>query len=333
MSSTAASASGSSRQNAAPNRSHRSPERPPRGGKSRRTLIESACTACQKRKSRVCPNRPHVDHVKSTHADYYLVRWTAVSVGSARCMRLVAICSESDYLSRPACSRCQALHTECGYNAEEGESRWSALRRRNRTLERERDEARDLIAQLHSRPELEAQEIFHRLRTTSHSDNLGAFIHEAVSAMSDSDMQQQSHSEQQQGQMGQHFQPYYTERPGQHQQLTQQHQPQQQLQQSAQRQQPSQQQDQGIFVQPNYNTTTSATQLPPLRSVVEVPTGGHNTAPLPQPFPPSARRNPSQVSAMSSGSYTSLSSSDGRGGQSLSPRENPPHKWTQGPQQ
>jgi hypothetical protein len=35
-----------------PNRSQRLPDRP-REGKSKRTLIESACTACQKRKSRV----------------------------------------------------------------------------------------------------------------------------------------------------------------------------------------------------------------------------------------------------------------------------------------
>ena len=35
-----------------PNRSQRPPDRP-REGKSKRTLIESACTACQKRKSRV----------------------------------------------------------------------------------------------------------------------------------------------------------------------------------------------------------------------------------------------------------------------------------------
>ena len=49
--STAASGDGS-RQNAAPNRSHKSPERS-RGGRPRRTLIESACTACQRRKSRV----------------------------------------------------------------------------------------------------------------------------------------------------------------------------------------------------------------------------------------------------------------------------------------
>jgi hypothetical protein len=68
MSSAAASAGVGSRQNAAPNRSHKSLERP-RCGKSRRTLIESACTSCQKRKSKVCLMRLFVHLVNWKHAD------------------------------------------------------------------------------------------------------------------------------------------------------------------------------------------------------------------------------------------------------------------------
>jgi hypothetical protein len=53
-SSTAAANSNSGQKSAPipPNRSQRPPDKP-RDGKSKRTLIESACTACQKRKSRV----------------------------------------------------------------------------------------------------------------------------------------------------------------------------------------------------------------------------------------------------------------------------------------
>ncbi|KAK5758891.1 hypothetical protein LTS12_010984 [Elasticomyces elasticus] len=99
------------------------PNQDPRlpGGRQKRTLIESACSACRRRKSR-CDGE------------------------------------------RPFCSRCVTLRTECTYEAEEGESRWSALRRRNQILETERSEIRELISYLQNRPEPEAQDIFQRLR-------------------------------------------------------------------------------------------------------------------------------------------------------------------------
>ncbi|KAM0708799.1 hypothetical protein Q7P35_005452 [Cladosporium inversicolor] len=279
--STAAGSDGG-RQNTAPNRSHKSPERP-RAGKTRRTLIESACTACQRRKS--------------------------------RCDGI-----------RPACSRCQTLHTECGYNAEEGESRWSALLRRNRTLEHERNEARDFIAQIQSRAELEAQEMVHQLRTNSHNSDIGSFIHEAVSITSGHASQQQPQGL---GQSTQQMQPLYYGQQNHHHETAHQS-DQQQHQQTAQlhtqQPRPALQQDQRFFAQPSYTSRSSPTagpQLPPLRSVVEVPAGGHNSAQPPQPFPHFPQRNMSLGSNMSSGSYSSLSSSDGVGGQPLSPRQGP----------
>lgn len=102
------------------------PTRPP-SGRPKRTLIESACSACRRRKS--------------------------------RCDGL-----------RPSCSRCQNLRTECQYEAEEGESRWSALRRRNQLLEQERDHIRELLAFVQTRPEAEALDIFQRIRTSSYDD-------------------------------------------------------------------------------------------------------------------------------------------------------------------
>lgn len=71
---------------------------------------------------------------------------------------------------RPSCSRCQNLRTECQYEAEEGESRWSALRRRNQILEQERDQIRELLAFVQMRPEPEAMEIYQRIRTSSYDD-------------------------------------------------------------------------------------------------------------------------------------------------------------------
>ncbi|KAF2215574.1 hypothetical protein CERZMDRAFT_93979 [Cercospora zeae-maydis SCOH1-5] len=102
------------------------PTRPP-SGRPKRTLIESACSACRRRKS--------------------------------RCDGL-----------RPSCSRCQNLRTDCQYEAEEGESRWSALRRRNQLLEQERDHIRELLAFVQTRPEPEALDIFQRIRTSSYDD-------------------------------------------------------------------------------------------------------------------------------------------------------------------
>ncbi|TLD05636.1 hypothetical protein E2P81_ATG10456 [Venturia nashicola] len=291
VSSMSSSASGSNRQNAAQKRSHRSPEQPP-GGKSRRTLIESACTACQKRKSR-CDGQ------------------------------------------RPTCSRCQALRTPCGYNAEEGESRWSALRRRNRTLERERDEARDVIAQIHSRSDSDAQQIFHQLRADPNNRDLGNFIHDVASNLSREGSQSQADVQQQQVQTSQPPQGFYNEQHNRQYDSTYPYQQQQQLPETAQRpqpvQNPAQQQDQTARTQSGFPAAPTATQLPPIRSMVELPPGGINPPQFPLPFAPRAQRHMSQASAVSSGSYSDLSSSEGHHGQSLSPQE-VPSNWMQGPQ-
>ncbi|CAK3750757.1 Hypothetical predicted protein [Lecanosticta acicola] len=95
----------------------RGSNRPPGASSARpkRTLIESACSACRRRKSR-------------------------------------------------------NLRTDCHYEAEEGESRWSALRRRNQILEAERDHVRELMYLVQTRPEAEALEIFQRIRQTSYDD-------------------------------------------------------------------------------------------------------------------------------------------------------------------
>lgn len=64
------------------------------------------------------------------------------------------------------------MRTDCQYEAEEGESRWSALRRRNQVLEAERDQVRELLAFVQTRPEPEAMDIFQRMRQTHYDDVL-----------------------------------------------------------------------------------------------------------------------------------------------------------------
>ncbi|KAK4552575.1 hypothetical protein LTR86_010219 [Recurvomyces mirabilis] len=76
----------------------------------------------------------------------------------------------TDLPLRPSCARCMTLHTDCAYEAEEGESRWSALRRRNQILETERAESRELMHYLQTRPEHEAQDIFQRIRSGGYED-------------------------------------------------------------------------------------------------------------------------------------------------------------------
>lgn len=112
--------------------------------KSRRVLIESACQACRRRKSRCngirCAQRSLHKSIQNTYL--------------------------ADHQSRPTCSRCANLRTDCHYEAEEGESRWSALRRKNHLLEAERNDLRDILTSLQGSSEPEAIDLLHRIRTT-----------------------------------------------------------------------------------------------------------------------------------------------------------------------
>jgi hypothetical protein len=206
------------------------------------------------------------------------------------------------------CSRCQALHTECEHNASEGESRFSALRRKYHTLERERDEASDLIVQMQSKPEPEARKPYHHIRTNTHAGDLHASIHRTTIVTSNGALRQQP----QQGQSCHYQQTEGNPKNLQHQQQ--------------QRQLPQQQRPKA-FSQSGRTATGSTYQLPLLRSVVggkEVPTASTNTTqeqhPSSQPLSLPTQRNMSRVSAMSSSSCTSLSSFAGYSGQFLVPR-------------
>ncbi|KAK3714516.1 hypothetical protein LTR37_007822 [Vermiconidia calcicola] len=66
---------------------------------------------------------------------------------------------------RPTCSRCKNAQTECIYEAHEGESRWSAQKRRSQKIEAERDYLRELLDMLSARPEQEAVAILRQMRS------------------------------------------------------------------------------------------------------------------------------------------------------------------------
>ncbi|KAK3074868.1 hypothetical protein LTR53_002322 [Teratosphaeriaceae sp. CCFEE 6253] len=133
--------------------SRKSTSHRPGGTRQKRTLIESECSACRGRKSR--SGELGSDHINSATArgncDH---ESSSIETG-----QLTLHCY------RPTCSRCRTLHTDCAYEAEEGESRWSALRRRNKLLETERTELRELISYLQTSPEPEARDIFQRIRS------------------------------------------------------------------------------------------------------------------------------------------------------------------------
>lgn len=208
---------------------------------------------------------------------------------------------------RPACSRCRALKTDCEYNAEEGESRWSALRRKSNTLERERDEALEVLRLMQSRPEHDAQDIYRRIRSSADTKSLSSLIREVRDAVAAAASADDSHA---------HPQPQPQQQPQPHQETNQ---------------QPNL--PPRTYGTPATSPTTSgpAQQLPPLRSVVNMLPTGIMQQPLTQHNPTrpthSSQRQSSRASGMSDRSYSSISSSDGH--LSASPREEQAPGWGQ----
>jgi hypothetical protein len=169
-----------------------------------------------------------------------------------------------------------------------------------------------MIAQIQSRPEPEAREIYRHMRTKTHAGDLGAFIREITDTMSEGALRQQP----QQGQ-SYHYQQFERDRKNSQHQY--------QLHLRSQQHHLPQQQRPNTFFQPDYAVTGSTVRLPPLRSMVQVPIANINATQQlqsSQPLSLLAQRNMSEVSAVSSDSHTNLSSSTGRSGQSLFPRMN-----------
>ncbi|KAL2752717.1 hypothetical protein ACRALDRAFT_2113171, partial [Sodiomyces alcalophilus JCM 7366] len=69
--------------------------------------------------------------------------------------------------ARPLCHRCAARDEECVYRADVNETASQALKRKHRALQLEHAQYVELFNLLRDRPVDEAQEIFHRIRTSS----------------------------------------------------------------------------------------------------------------------------------------------------------------------
>jgi hypothetical protein len=194
-----------------------------------------------------------------------------------------------------------------------------------------------LLSQIQSKPEIEAQEIYRRMRSHAPTSGMSVLIHDVTGAIPPSSLQQDQllrHQYQQQQQGGALYDQQHEDH---HLPRLQQCQQPQVSQQNPHRQHQQQQpQNPNPFFQSGYTGTGVANQLPPLRSVVKVPVSGID--PVQQPalgFQPTAQRQgrkTSQASGMSSGSHSSISSSEAYDQHSLSPQESP-SDWAQGPKQ
>lgn len=201
------------------------------------------------------------------------------------------------------------------YNAEEGESRWSALRRRNQVLEGERDEACELLTLMQSQPEIEALEVYHRVRTHPQDNDMSTLIHDARRICAATASPQQ---------------------PPQHQQAPYSHQFQQRdhHQRIKPQTRPQQQRSLNTSDGPSASATGTTSQLPPLRSIIQdlhTPAASSNAKQQTTPETSSparpAQHQISQASGMSNRSHLSLSSSDRQEQYPLSPREaSPPNR-------
>lgn len=181
---------------------------------------------------------------------------------------------------------------------------------------------------------------------------MGALIQEVTSAIPANGVQRDERTQLQQQQERAFYDQQQQQQQHEHHQLSQlqqrqhsQNELQQQQQQPPLHQQHQQQQQQqqqpntATFYQGSYTPSgQTANQLPPLRSIVEVPVSGTDAANL-QQLPPGMHypgmaqlppRKTSQTSVTSSASQSSLSSLEAPDQPTLSPRDSP-SGWAQGP--
>lgn len=148
--------------------SHDPPKRG--GGSKKRVLIESACSACRKRKSKVSSQHtvrrnyfypPVTDH-------FPCCVHSATATGTLNFHPSVTALAVHFFLTqlcRPTCSRCVALTTECIYDAEQGESRWGALKRHASIIETERNQLFEILRFVQLASDAEAMALLQRIRS------------------------------------------------------------------------------------------------------------------------------------------------------------------------
>jgi len=76
---------------------------------------------------------------------------------------------------RPVCTPCRSRSTECQYETQPDETRYTAIKRRTDNLEKEAQDYREVLTNFRVRSEEEAQQLLQHLRTTK-TFNIGAVL-------------------------------------------------------------------------------------------------------------------------------------------------------------
>lgn len=76
---------------------------------------------------------------------------------------------------RPICTPCKSRKTECSYETQPDETRYSAIKRKTENLEKETQAYKELLTSLRVRPEDEAQDLLQRIRNTR-TFNIGSVL-------------------------------------------------------------------------------------------------------------------------------------------------------------
>lgn len=117
---------------------------PPRTStlKAKRAQVRVACVTCQRQKAKV-------------------------SLVLETCKISLTLTLEQCDSHRPACARCTRRSVACRYDVEAGVSRYTSIQQRNGVLQTERDLLYRLIVYMSTRSEIEAKEVFGRIRMCS----------------------------------------------------------------------------------------------------------------------------------------------------------------------
>ncbi|KAL1583616.1 hypothetical protein WHR41_07789 [Cladosporium halotolerans] len=128
--------------------------------------------------SDIRPSTPPADIDQRPQNDHSCKR-TLIQAACFNCRARKAKCNGS----RPSCSNCQKRDVDCQYSTEEGETRWSALRRRTNVLQQERDKFLELLQLLRCCPEGNAPDILRCLRDSPRDINESLRTMKAVLAL------------------------------------------------------------------------------------------------------------------------------------------------------
>jgi len=125
------------------------------------------------------PSRPSSDHASSpSHSTF---GYDGGSSGGGPRRKLAVACDACRQRKqkcdgqRPICTPCKSRKTECSYETQPDETRYSAIKRKTENLEKESQAYKELLTSLRVRPEGEAQDLLQRIRNTR-TFNIGSVL-------------------------------------------------------------------------------------------------------------------------------------------------------------